>query len=70
MIYRFAAACALALELLLGLHVVDLPKVHEAGPLVVAGGAFIAAFILTETWETLRHVVRWLRDSLYRWLRK
>ena len=72
MIYRFAAACAMALELLMAMSLVDLPKAHSAGPLAVAGGFFIGAFALTEAWECLgigrflKRIWRRVRDRMRR----
>ena len=63
MLYRFAAACALGLELLLAGHVIEWPLLHEGGPLAVTGAAFGAAFIFDETRETLWHCCQKLRGG-------
>lgn len=55
MIYRFAAVCALALELLLFFHLVSLPLLHAAPPFTGTAVCFVAAFIVSETWEIAAH---------------
>ena len=56
MIYRFAAVCALTLELLLSFHLVSLPLLHAAPPFTSTAVCFVVAFIVSETWEVAVHV--------------
>ncbi len=56
--YRLAAALALALELLIAGHVIDLPVLHNAGPLAATGAAFIVTFVANELIDVLAPMVR------------
>ena len=58
MLYRFAAACALIVEVLTALHILNVPALHQPGPLFITGVLFIIAFVLTETWDCLFHFFR------------
>ena len=51
MIFRFAAACALALEMLMFFHVISLPLLHNAPPFMVTGSCLMVALIVAEMWE-------------------
>ena len=58
MLYRFAAACSLIVELLSALHILNLPMLHQSGPLAVTGVFFILAFVMTEARDCLTHFWR------------
>ncbi len=64
MIYRFAAVCALALELLLFFHLVSIPLLHAAQPFTVTAVCFVVAFIVSETWEITAYIAHALRRKL------
>lgn len=53
MIYRLAAALALALELLHAAHLLPTPLLQEAPPLALTGAMFISAFVLSEVAEVI-----------------
>ena len=61
MIFRFAAVCALALELLLFFHLVSLPLLHGAPPLTGTGLCFVVGFMVSELWEIFAHAARSVR---------
>ena len=75
MIFRFAAVCALALELLLFFHLISLPLLHAAPPFTGTAVCFVVTFIVSETWEIAVHTaqaecdqqIRWCADQVLRW---
>jgi hypothetical protein len=67
MLYRYAAACAAVVEVMLAAHLVSIPVLHEGGPLAVLGTCFLVAFFIDETGAGISHLADWLRRVFHRW---
>jgi hypothetical protein len=48
-------------------HLVNIPMLHDGGPLAVLGCCFLMAFFIDETGAGLRHLYDCLRRPLRRW---